>query len=70
MMNRQTLTATVQVLRQLLNNFEAIQVRCLNCLHFDTTGLCQRHQARPPDDWVQCARANQCPDWEYDGVPF
>lgn len=62
------LKTTKQALKSRLSEYESIKPSCENCEYFPDRVKCEKFDAAPPPDWV--IGKVECPQWEYDNVPF
>jgi hypothetical protein len=61
------LESTRKTLREALARAEAVKTNCASCQHF-ALDRCNKHNADVPVEFQQVE--GQCPDWQFDGVPF
>ena len=67
-MNINELLATRAALRKQLTEYEAITPCCRSCKHLEISPRCSQFGAEPPLEWLK--GPVDCPNWEYDGIPF
>lgn len=67
-MNLQELNAIKMHLKKQLKDLDAIQITCRRCEHLQSGNVCQKFDARPPDEWLH--GPVDCEHWLWDAVPF
>lgn len=67
-MNRNGLTDMILDIKKAMAFYEGVETMCFNCTKFsDANKACSAYGPIPPE---YLTMHNECPDWEFDDVPF